>query len=250
MIDFTNRTVLVTGAARGIGRGVATAFAKNNANVVINYAHNAEAAEKLAEELRALHPNAKIAAYKADVSNFEQVKDMFATVKDEIGSVDVLVNNAGITMDKPFLLMDESSWRAVHATNLDGVFYCSKCAAKQMQRKKRGYIISMSSVTALVGTPGQSNYSSSKAGIIGLIRVMARELARYNITVNAVLPGYIDTEMIHKIPENVFKDVIDRVPLGRFGTPEEIANMILFLSSGMADYVTGQTLVVDGGFSA
>lgn len=248
------KTAIVTGGGRGIGRAVAISLAKAGMNVVINYAGNDAAAEETVElcneAFKSLgNDGAEAIAIKADVSVKSGVDELFAAVKEQFGGVDVLVNNAGVTRDGLIIGLKEEDFDVVMNTNLKGAFLCSQAAAKMMIRKRAGVIINLSSVVGLHGNAGQSNYSASKAGIIGLTKSLAKELSGRNIRVNAVAPGFIDTDMTKVLSEDVKEAMKKEIPLGDMGSPEDIACAVAFLVSDGARYITGQVLSVDGGMS-
>lgn len=240
-----DKTAIVTGASRGIGRATAIELARNGANVVVNYAGSTARAEQVVVEIKELGVDAL--AIQADVSNSEQVKEMINQTIDAFGRVDILVNNAGITKDNLMMRMKEEEWDAVINTNLKGVFNCSKAVTRQMMKQRYGRIINVASVVAALGNAGQANYVAAKAGVIGLTKTMARELANRNIHVNAVAPGFIETDMTDELGEEMKGQLLAQIPLATLGQPEHIANVIRFLASADADYMTGQTLHVDGG---
>jgi len=242
---LTGKTALVTGASRGIGRAIALKLAEAGANVVINYAGNEAAAAETAEKVKELGREALIV--RANVANSEEVAEMFKTALDRFGTIDILVNNAGITRDNLLMRMKDEEWDAVIDTNLKGVFNCLKAATRPMMKQRSGKIINITSVVGVLGNPGQANYVAAKAGVIGLTKTAARELASRGITVNAIAPGFIDTEMTAVLPDDVKSNLVGQIPLGRLGKPEDIANVVLFLASDAANYMTGQTLHVDGG---
>ena len=244
-MDFTGKTGLVTGGSRGIGAAIAQAFAEKGATIALNYAGSKEAAELTRDKI--LATGAPCSLYQADVSDMAQVEAMVKEIEKELGGIDVVVNNAGITRDGLFMRMKEEDWDAVIAINLKGVFNCSKAVIRDMIKKKSGKIINITSVVGLSGNPGQANYAASKAGVIGFTKSLALELGSRNIQVNAVAPGYIATAMTDAIPENLREEIIKKVPAGRIGKPEEIAKAVLFLASSDADYITGQVLSVNGG---
>lgn len=244
-MDLTGRCALVTGAGRGIGRAVAVALAKAGADVAINYAGN-ETAAKETEALCAEY-GVKTLVIKADVSDAESCKAMIDQVKEAFGKIDILVNNAGITKDKLMIGMSEADFMDVINTNLKGSFLCMQMVSKLMIKQRYGRIINLSSVVGLHGNAGQVNYAASKAGVIGMTKSAAKELATRNITVNAVAPGMIETDMTAVIPEKAKEAMLASIPVGRAGKPEEIANTVAFLASEEAAYITGQVISVDGG---
>ena len=244
-MNLTGRSALVTGASRGIGRAIAVALAKNGADVAINYSGN-EAAAKETESLCAEY-GVKTLVIKADVSDAESCKAMIEQVKESFGKLDILVNNAGITRDKLMIGMSEADFMDVINTNLKGSFLCMQLVSKLMIKQRYGRIINLSSVVGLHGNAGQVNYAASKAGIIGMTKSAAKELASRNITVNAVAPGMIETDMTAVIPEKAKEAMMASIPAGRAGKPEEIATVVAFLASEEAAYMTGQVISVDGG---
>ncbi len=239
---------LVTGAGRGIGRAVALALAREGARVTVNYARRAEEAEETAAAIRAAGGEAEVV--QADVSRPEDCRRLVEAAAARWGRLDVLVNNAGITRDALLLRMKDEDWEEVLATNLGGVYRCTREAARLMLRQRSGRIVNVASVAAFAGNPGQANYAAAKGGVIAFTRVVARELGSRGVTVNAVAPGYVETDMTRPLPERLKDEVLARVPLGRFGRPEDVAAAVLFLASPAAGYITGQTLVVDGGLTA
>ena len=244
-MDLTGKSALVTGASRGIGRAIAVALAKAGADVAINYAGN-EAAAKQTEEICAAY-GVNTLVFKADVANAEECKVMIDCVKEHFGKIDILVNNAGITKDKLMIGMSETDFTEVINTNLKGSFLCMQLVSKLMIKQRYGRIINMSSVVGLHGNAGQVNYAASKAGVIGMTKSAAKELASRNITVNAVAPGMIETDMTAVIPEKAKEAMMATIPAGRAGKPEEIADTVVFLASEKAAYITGQVISVDGG---
>ncbi|MBP3578225.1 MAG: 3-oxoacyl-[acyl-carrier-protein] reductase [Lachnospiraceae bacterium] len=244
-MDLTGKCALVTGASRGIGRAIAVALAKAGADVAINYAGNEEAAKQTENLCAAYGVNTLV--IKADVANAEECKSMIDCVKAHFGKLDILVNNAGITRDKLMIGMSETDFTEVIDTNLKGSFLCMQLASKLMIKQRYGRIINLSSVVGLHGNVGQVNYAASKAGVIGMTKSAAKELASRNITVNAVAPGMIETDMTAVIPEKAKEAMMAGIPAGRAGAPEEIADMVAFLASDKAAYITGQVISVDGG---
>jgi 3-oxoacyl-[acyl-carrier protein] reductase len=238
---------LVTGASRGIGAAIARSLADAGYGVAVNYAHSADRAEEVAAGIKTAGGSAL--AVQADVSDADAVAAMFASVTDELGPVTVLVNNAGITEDGLLLRMGTDQWDRVLATNLRSVYLCTKAALKPMLRARSGRIISVSSISGIVGNPGQSNYAASKAGVIGFTKSIAKEVGSRGITVNAVAPGFIATDMTDALGEAVTESVTQQISLGRLGQPEEVASVVCYLASEDASYITGQTIVVDGGLA-
>jgi 3-oxoacyl-[acyl-carrier protein] reductase len=238
------RVAIVTGSARGIGKAIAKGLAESGVHVVISDIME-EAANETAKELAALGVDSL--AIKADVSNASDAEKLIKTTVEHFGKVDYLVNNAGITRDNLSIRMSETDWDLVLNINLKGTFLCSQQAAKAMMKKKFGRIVNIASVSGILGTAGQANYASSKAGVMALTKTMARELGARNITVNAIAPGFIITEMTDQLPDSVKEDYLKDIPLKRGGTPEDIANVVKFLISPAADYITGVTINVSGG---
>lgn len=246
-MSLRDKTAIVTGGGRGIGRAICLEFAAQGANVVINYAGNSEAAEKTASDCRAL--GAKAAIIKADVSKAEDVDSIFAFAIEEFGRVDILVNNAGVTRDKLIMAMSEDDFDKVVDTNLKGAFLCMKSAAKLMMKQRSGRIINMSSVVGVRGNAGQVNYAASKAGIIGMTKSLARELAGRNVTVNAIAPGFIDTDMTAVLSDKVKEGILAGIPMKKLGKPEDIAKTAAFFAQEESGYITGQVICVDGGMA-
>ncbi|CAN1212158.1 3-oxoacyl-[acyl-carrier-protein] reductase [Tumidithrix helvetica PCC 7403] len=243
MGHLAGKVAVVTGASRGIGRAIALALASEGAKVVVNYASSSSAAETLVQEILALGGEA--IASGADVSQAEQVDSLIKAATDQWGRVDILVNNAGITKDTLLLRMKLEDWQSVINLNLTGVFLCTRAVAKLMLKQKSGRIINIASVAGQMGNPGQANYSAAKAGVIGFTKTVAKELASRGITVNAVAPGFITTDMTAGLEAEA---ILNYIPLGRYGTPEEIAGMVRFLAADpAAAYITGQVFNVDGG---
>lgn len=239
------RVIVVTGASRGIGRGIAVTLAEPGDSVVINFSSSPEAAGETAAAVTAKGATAHLCRF--DVSNPEAVKEAFKEIIGLRNRVDVLVNNAGINRDNLLALMKAGEWDAVIDTNLKGAFLCSQAVVRTMMRQKHGRIINVTSVVGVIGNPGQCNYSAAKAGLLGLTRSLARELVSRNITVNAVAPGFIETDMTLRLPEKVRVELLTQIPAGRYGTPEDVAAAVKFLASDAAGYITGQIIHVNGG---
>ncbi|MGI6144800.1 MAG: 3-oxoacyl-[acyl-carrier-protein] reductase [Clostridia bacterium] len=244
---LVERVALVTGASRGIGRAIAIALARQNAKVIINYKGNKEAAIEVQELIRQSGAEAQLV--QADVSSSEQVQEMMEKILKEYGRLDILVNNAGINRDTLLMRMKEEDWAQVMQTNLTSAFYCLKAAVRPMMKQRSGKIINISSVVGLHGNVGQANYAAAKAGIIGLTKSAAKELAPRGIMVNAVAPGFIITDMTKQLPSEIQDKIISGIPLGYLGKPEDVANLVVFLAGPGADYITGQVISVDGGMS-
>ena len=240
-----NKNAVVTGATRGIGREMAFTLVKNGANVAINYRTLNEEVERLIEELKSYGTN--IVAVKCDISHEEEVKSFIAESKEQLGSIDILINNAGITKDGLLMRMKEKDFSDVLDVNLKGTFITTREVASIMMKQRHGKIINISSVVGVIGNAGQCNYAASKAGVIGFSKSVARELASRNITVNVVAPGFINTDMTGVLPEKVKESMLQGIPLKRIGDPKDIANVVLFLASDLSNYITGQVINVDGG---
>ena len=245
---LSGKVALITGAGKGIGAQIATTLASYGATVVLNYAHSKDAAENVAEEITANGGTA--ATYGCDVSDFSAVGEMIKAVAKEYGNIDILVNNAGITKDNLTMVMKEEEFDAVIQTNLKGAFNCMRHITRQMLKQRGGRIINISSIVGLTGNAGQINYSASKAGIIGMTKSLAKEIGGKGVTVNAVAPGFIDTDMTRVLKDEVKEQMLQQIPLNRFGTVEDIAETVAFLASDRAAYITGQTISVDGGMYA
>lgn len=242
---LTNKTAIVTGASRGIGKAIAMELAKKGANIVVNFAGNQSRAEEVVSDIKTLGCDAF--AYQADVANSEEVNAMMKEAISRFGSIDILVNNAGITRDNLLMRMKEHEWDDVINTNLKGVFNCAKAVTRQMMKQRSGRIINVSSVVGVMGNPGQANYVAAKAGVIGLTKSLARELASRGVLVNAVAPGFISTDMTDELTPESKEAMLAQIPLAALGEPEQIAKVVRFLASEDAAYMTGQTIHVDGG---
>jgi len=239
-----DKVALITGGARGIGQAIAMTFAREGADIVVADV-NLEIAQKTASEIESL--GRKAMALEMDVTNYDKVEEGINKILDKMGKVDILVNNAGITKDNLILRMSQVEWDAVINVNLKGTFNCIRAVSRPMVKQRSGRIISIASIIGLMGNPGQANYAASKAGIIALTKTVAKELASRNINANAVAPGFIQTEMTAKLPEEIKKKMLEAIPLGKLGTPEDVANVCLFLASQESSYITGQTITIDGG---
>ena len=248
MIDLTGKSAVVTGGSRGIGRAIALRLAKQGADVAFSYRGNEAAAKETAAAIEALGRRAL--PVQADVSQPESADELIKVALEAFGKIDILVNNAGVTRDDLIMRMSLDDWRTVLETNLFGAFYATKAVTRPMLKAKGGRIVNITSVSGQAGQTGQANYSSAKAGLIGLTKATARELASRGITCNAVAPGFVLTELTKDLPENLQAQLTERTPLGRFGTVEEIADAVAFLVSDEAAFITGQVLAVDGGASA
>jgi 3-oxoacyl-[acyl-carrier protein] reductase len=244
-MKLKGRTALVTGGSRGIGRAVGIALAEEGADVAINYVSSETSARDVAEHIKKMGRRAILA--QADVSDYPDTFRMAQDVIREFGHLDILVNNAGINSDKTFTKMDHASWRKVLGTNLDGVFNCTKVFVDQMLRQGYGRVVNMTSVIGQIGNFGQANYAASKAGVAAFTKSLAKELAGKGITVNAVAPGFIETEMVASIPDKVKERLLAQIPLKRFGTAEEVARAVVYIVSSDGDYITGAELSINGG---
>jgi 3-oxoacyl-[acyl-carrier protein] reductase len=244
-MDFSNKVAIVTGGSRGIGRAIAKKLATFNSHVVINYTSSETEALKVKEEIESL--GVECMAIKCDVSKSEDVNNMINEVMNKFGKIDILINNAGITKDGLLMKMKEEDFDKVIDVNLKGVFNCTKAVTKPMMKQRNGKIVNMSSVVGVMGNPGQANYCASKAGVIGFTKAAAKELASRNININAVAPGFIETDMTDVLKDDVKESMLSVIPMKKFGTPEDIANLVMFLCSDMSTYITGQVIHVDGG---
>jgi len=245
MSRFTGKAAIVTGASRGIGREIALQLAKEGAKVVVNYSGSKDKADEVVSLITQLGGEAF--AIQADVSKTDSVKNMVDQTLERFGSIDILVNNAGITRDNLLMRMKEDEWDDVLNINLKGVFLCTKGVTRQMMRQRAGKIVNVASIVGVSGNPGQANYVAAKAGVIGFTKTVAKELAARNINVNAVAPGFITTDMTEALNDEVKDQMLSAIPLGKLGSPENVAKTVLFLLSEDAAYITGQTIHVDGG---
>lgn len=239
------KNVIVTGATRGIGKEIALTLAQNGANIAINYRNYNDEIVELINALKEF--GADVLAIKCDVSKSNEVENFVSEIKNHFSSIDILVNNAGITKDGLILRMKDQDFDDVLNVNLKGTFNTTKFVSQVMFKQKHGKIVNISSVVGLIGNAGQSNYSASKAGVIGFSKSVAKELASRNININVVAPGYIDTDMTKSLPDRVKKEILKSIPMKKIGNPKEVANLVLFLSSNLSDYITGQVINVDGG---
>ena len=244
-MGLTGKCAVVTGASRGIGRAIALELASQGAKVVVNYSGSADKAQQVVEEIQA--NGGEAIAVQANVASADSVQQLMQKALETYGSIDILVNNAGITRDNLLMRMKDDEWDDVMNTNLKGVFLCIKAVSRQMMKQRAGRIINISSIVGIAGNPGQANYVAAKAGVIGLTKTTAQELASRNILVNAIAPGFITTEMTEGLPEELKQAMLKQIPLAKLGQPEDIAKAVVFFASDSANYITGQTLQVDGG---
>ena len=244
-MKLTGRTALVTGSSRGIGRAIAVALAEEGADVAVNYVSSESAAREVVAQIEKTGRRGILA--QADVSDFPDTFRMAQNVLKEFGHIDILVNNAGVNSDKTFVKMDHASWRKVLSINLDGVFNCAKVFVDQMLKQNYGRVVNITSVIGQIGNFGQANYAASKAGVAAFTKSLAKELAGKGVTVNAVAPGFIETEMVDSIPERVKTRLLDQIPLKRFGSAEEVARAVVYIVSSDGDYITGAELSINGG---
>lgn len=245
MRKLEGKVAVVTGASRGIGRAIALKLADEGAKVVVNYSGSQAKAEEVVAAIQ--EAGGEALAVQASVANSDEVTVLMDTAVKTFGSIDILVNNAGITRDNLLMRMKENEWDDVMDTNLKGVFLCTKAVTRQMMKQRAGRIINISSIVGVAGNAGQANYVAAKAGVIGLTKTTAKELASRNILVNAIAPGFIETEMTAELPEELKKGMLSQIPLAKLGQPEDIAKAVIFLASEDANYMTGQTLHIDGG---
>lgn len=245
--NLSGKSALVTGASRGIGRAIALKLASLGANVAINFAGNLAKAQEVKNEIESFGQKAILV--QGNVADFETVQSIVKSVIENFGTIDILVNNAGITRDNLLIKMSESDFDDVIATNLKGVFNCTKAVTRLMMKQRGGRIVNMSSVVAMTGNISQANYAAAKAGIIGFTKSSAKELASRNVTVNAVAPGFICTDMTEALSDKVKDEMLKNIPAGKFGTTEDVANLVAFLVSDQAAYITGQVISVDGGMA-
>jgi 3-oxoacyl-[acyl-carrier protein] reductase len=245
--DFAGKAALVTGGSRGIGRAISMALAARGAYVLVNYSSDEAAANATVSDITGA--GGRAVAVRADVADTAETESMFGMIRKDPGRLDILVNNAGIIRDKLLMFMGAEDWDRVIAVNLTGVYNTAKSASRIMIGQKYGKIVNIVSPSAIVGRAGQTNYAAAKGGVIGFTKSLARELARFSIWVNAVSPGIIQTEMLSGIPDDVKKTFLEAVPMGRFGTPDEVTGAVLFLASERSNYITGQIICVDGGLT-
>lgn len=245
LYDLSGKVALVTGGSRGIGKAIALALAEGGADILLNYARSDKQAEEVKQQIEAM--GRKCVTVRADVSKFEQAQNLGKAVVNHFGKLDILINNAGVNRDRTLRRMTPEQWNEVIQTNLSSLFNCTKAVIETMAAQGSGVIISVSSIIGEMGNIGQVNYAATKAGIIGFTKTMAKELAGNNIRVNAIAPGFIETDMLGTVPEDIRKQIVAQIPLGRFGTPEEIALAVLYLCSPAASWITGITLRINGG---
>ncbi len=247
MDEFKEKIVIISGGSRGIGRAICLAFAKEKANIVFTYNKSADEAERLTKELKDL--KVECLSLKTDVKDYNQCREVIEGALKKFNRIDILINNAGIVRDKSLMMMLQEDWQEVIETNLGGVFNMTRAAITTFLKQKNGCIINMSSVSGVAGVARQTNYSASKAGIIGFSRSLAKEVAAYNIRVNVVCPGFINTDMVNSLKADIKKGILDSIPTKRLGEPEEVANLCVFLASPQANYITGEIIKIDGGLT-
>lgn len=243
---FREKVVLVTGASRGIGHGIMISFLKEGATVFANYCNDSERTKEMFEALISEYGD-RIIPVQANISKADEVKEMFNIIKQKSGRLDILINNAGIVKDSLLLMMSEEKWDDVVNTNLKGTFLCSKAAIWMMSKHNRGIILNVASISGCRAAVGQSNYAASKAGVIMMTKVLAKEYGKYNIRVNSIAPGFIQTEMTDQLPQNIREEYLKNIPMNRFGTIEEVGSTVLFVCSDAASYINGQCIKIDGG---
>jgi 3-oxoacyl-[acyl-carrier protein] reductase len=242
-----NQVAIVTGASRGIGRAIVLKLAEDGYDIAFNYAKSKEAADQLEKEVKAL--GVKVFSKQVDIKELASVKTFIEETKQSLGQIDILVNNAGIIIDKPLMMMSEDDWNQVIDTNLNGCFNATKACVFTFMKQKKGCVINISSISGIIGLPGQTNYSATKGGINAFTKALAKEVAGFGIRVNAIAPGFIETEILSGFNEDKKKQIIDLIPLQRMGSVDDVANCVLFLLSDAANYMTGQIMVLDGGLS-
>jgi 3-oxoacyl-[acyl-carrier protein] reductase len=240
-----NQVAIVTGGTKGIGKAICLLFAEQGAKVVANFSKDVEAAEDLKKEAKSR--GVSLGLFKADATQFDQVKEMVEETFTEYGKIDILVNNVGLVRDNFLMLMTDEDWESILRANLTSLFYCCRVVIRKMIPQRKGKIVNISSISGIMGTAGQANYAATKGGMISFTKSLARELGSFNIHVNAVAPGLIESEVVSKMPKEKVAGIIKSSSLGRMGKPEEVAQAVLFLASEQSDYITGQTIVVDGG---
>ncbi|MGE5443242.1 MAG: 3-oxoacyl-[acyl-carrier-protein] reductase [Ignavibacteriales bacterium] len=245
LYDVSGKVALVTGGSRGIGKAIALTLAEGGADILLNYSRSDKQAEEVKQKIEAM--GRKCVTVRADVSKFEQAQNLGKAVVNHFGKVDILINNAGVNRDRTLRRMTPEQWNEVIQTNLSSLFNCTKAVIEAMVAQGSGVIVSVSSIIGEMGNIGQVNYAATKAGIIGFTKTMAKELAGNNIRVNAIAPGFIETDMLGTVPEDIRKQIVAQIPLGRFGTPEEIALAVLYLCSPASSWITGTTLRINGG---
>ncbi len=244
-MGFDGQIAVVTGGSKGIGRAISLAFCQGGGIVIATYASDQRGAQEIAKEAESL--TGRLIPYQADATDFPQVSAMIEDVAGRYGRIDILVNNVGTMKDNLLMLMSDEDWEHVLRTNLTSAFYCCRAALRKMIPQRRGKIINIASVSGILGTAGQANYAASKGGLISFTKSLARELGQFNIQVNAVAPGLIETDWLARVPKEKLEAIIKQTALGRIGRPDEVAHAVLFLASEESDYITGQTIVVDGG---